>query len=70
MVPLQFFGAAMVAIVIWIIVVIALIIIDIAIAVWVYRDARERGMEAALWLLIVLLTGLIGLIIYLIVIEG
>ncbi|MHA1262637.1 MAG: PLDc N-terminal domain-containing protein [Candidatus Freyarchaeota archaeon] len=34
-----------------------------------YRDARDRGMEAALWLLIVLLTGPLGLIIYLMVRE-
>lgn len=42
-------------------------IISIILAVWVYSDAEKRGMEAALWLLIVLLTGIIGLIIYLIV---
>lgn len=35
--------------------------------VWVYRDAQERGMDAAIWLLIVLLTGPVGLIVYLIV---
>lgn len=42
--------------------------INIAILVWVYRDAQSRGMDnAVLWLVIVLLTGLLGLIIYLIV---
>ncbi|MBS7248444.1 MAG: PLDc N-terminal domain-containing protein [Candidatus Jordarchaeales archaeon] len=66
MVPLQF---EFLAFGIWLAVVIGLIILDIVIAVWVYRDAKRRGMEAALWLLIVLLTGLIGLIIYLIVRE-
>jgi len=44
-------------------------IISIVLAVWVYSDAEKRGMEAALWLIIVLLTGVIGLIIYLIVRE-
>ena len=40
----------------------------VAICVYVYRDATARGMEnAALWLIIVILTGLIGLIVYLIV---
>lgn len=40
----------------------------IAICVYVYRDATARGMDnAVLWLIIVILTGLIGLIIYLIV---
>nr|MDO8082972.1 PLDc N-terminal domain-containing protein [Candidatus Freyarchaeota archaeon] len=48
---------------------IAVIAIWIVLAVWVYRDANERGMDAAIWLLIVILTGIIGLIIYLIVRE-
>lgn len=42
-------------------------LIAILIAVWVYKDAKRRGENGALWLLIVLLTGLIGLIIWLIV---
>lgn len=41
--------------------------IQIAIAIWVYRDAKKRGEDALLWLLIVLLTGLIGLIIYVLI---
>lgn len=47
--------------------VILFIVIDILIALWVYRDAEKRGMGGALWLIIVLLTGIIGLIIYLVV---
>jgi TctA family transporter len=47
--------------------IIGLIAVWILLAVWVYRDARKRGMEATLWLLVVLLTGIIGLIVYLIV---
>lgn len=42
-------------------------IIWILIAVWVYRDAKERGMSAGVWVLIVLLIGIIGLIVYLVV---
>ncbi len=56
--------------IIWIAIVLITIIsliIQVAIGVWIYKDAKKRKMEAALWLLIVLLTGLIGLIIYFIV---
>ena len=46
-------------------------IIAIFLCVWVYQDAKKRyppeSAEPVIWLLIVLLTGLIGLIIYLIV---
>jgi len=48
-------------------VVIGLWIIFLLIAIWVYRDAESRGMSGVLWLLVVLLTGIIGLIIYLVV---
>jgi len=50
-----------------ILLIIGLIAVWILLAVWVYRDAKKRGMEATLWLLLVLLTGIIGLIVYLIV---
>ena len=42
-------------------------IIAILLCVWVYRDAESRGMSGPLWLIIVLITGIIGLIVYLIV---
>lgn len=45
----------------------AVIIVIIAIAVWVYRDAEKRGMNGALWLIVVLVGSIIGLIIYLII---
>lgn len=45
-------------------------IIFILIAVWVYKDASKRGMSGGLWLLIVIILGIIGLIIYLIVRRG
>jgi hypothetical protein len=41
--------------------------INIAILVWVYKDAQARGAEPMLWLILVFFTGLIGLIIWLIV---
>ncbi|MEM2146522.1 MAG: hypothetical protein QW279_14265 [Candidatus Jordarchaeaceae archaeon] len=67
MIPLQFettlFGMSLV----WAIFFIVWCIIGIILAIWVYRDAESRGENGALWLIIVLLLGLIGLIIYLIV---
>ncbi len=48
-----------------------MILAVVLIAVWVYRDARKRYPEGSsapiLWLLVVLLTGLVGLIVYLVV---
>ena len=64
------FGYAFLAFLIFggiILFIIGLIAVWILLAVWVYRDAKKRGMEATLWLLLVLLTGFIGLIVYLIV---
>jgi len=55
---------------IWLILIVLVVvyyIIGILIAVWVYKDAKKRDMNAAVWLLIVLLTGCIGCIIYLVV---
>ena len=46
---------------------VVIFIVWIILAIWVYRDAQERGMSGALWLIIVLITGIIGLIIYLVV---
>jgi hypothetical protein len=43
-------------------------IIAIILAIWVYKDAEERGdSNAVLWLIVVLFLGIIGLIIYLVV---
>jgi uncharacterized membrane protein YhaH (DUF805 family) len=64
------FGYALLALLIFgffILIIIGLFVVWILLAVWVYRDAKKRGMEATLWLLLVLLTGFIGLIVYLIV---
>lgn len=46
---------------------IIMIIVWIIIAIWVYRDAEKRDSSGALWLLIVLLTGIIGLIIWFVI---
>lgn len=45
----------------------AWLIIWILVAVWVYQDAQSRNMSGVLWLIVVILLGLIGIIIYLIV---
>jgi ABC-type transport system involved in multi-copper enzyme maturation permease subunit len=42
-------------------------IISILLCIWVYRDAESRGMSGVLWLIVVIITGIIGLIIYLVV---
>jgi hypothetical protein len=47
------------------IVLVAIIALHIAILVWVARDAKARGMDnAVLWMILVMLTGVLGLIIY------
>jgi ABC-type transport system involved in multi-copper enzyme maturation permease subunit len=42
-------------------------IVWILVAIWVYKDAQKHGKNGVLWLIIVILLGLIGLIIYLVV---
>ncbi len=43
----------------------AIIALNIALLVWVARDAKSRGMDsAAIWMILVMFTGVIGLIIY------
>jgi len=44
----------------------AIIAVNIAILVWVARDAKARGLDnGVLWMLLVLFTGIVGLIVYL-----
>jgi hypothetical protein len=53
---LGFFGLIMVGV----------IALNIALLIWVARDAKSRGMDnAVVWMILVMLTGIIGLIIYL-----
>lgn len=44
---------------------VGILILDIALLVWVARDAKSRGMDnAVVWMVLVMFTSLIGLIIY------
>ena len=43
------------------------LIIALLIAIWVYKDAEKRGSSGVLWLIIVIIAGIIGLIIWLVV---
>ena len=52
------------------IVVVLLFVIGLLLAIWVYKDAERRGMSGVLWLIVVLIAGIIGLIIYLVVRKG
>jgi hypothetical protein len=46
--------------------IVILIVINIALLVWVARDAKNRGMDGAvIWMLLVMFTSFLGLIIYL-----
>lgn len=60
----SWFGFGLAACFLWIII---WFIIWIAVAIWVYKDAERRGKSGALWLIIVILLGIIGIIIWLIV---
>lgn len=57
------FGFGVLMCVIWLVVFIVFIVL----AIWVYKDAEKRGSSGALWLIIVIFTGIIGLIIWLVV---
>jgi uncharacterized membrane protein YhaH (DUF805 family) len=47
-------------------IIVAIIALNIALLVWVARDAKNRGMDSAiLWMVLVMVTGVIGLVIYL-----
>jgi len=54
----------------WIVPILIYYVIGVFCAIWVYNDAKKRrGMPHTIWLLIVLLTGVVGLIVYLIIRE-
>ena len=59
-----FMGVAMVTCLIFAII---WLVVWILVAIWVYKDANKRGKNGVLWLIIVILLGLIGLIIWLVV---
>ncbi|MFX0126299.1 MAG: zinc-ribbon domain-containing protein [Candidatus Hodarchaeota archaeon] len=50
-----------------IIVGVILFVLFIKLLIWLYRDANRRNMDGTLWVLIVVVSGLIGLIIYFII---
>ena len=52
---------------IFLVVMIVICVIDLLLAIWVFKDAKKRDMNAAVWLLIVLFFPCIGCIIYLVV---
>ena len=41
------------------------LVINVAILFWVAKDAKSRGMDGAIWIFLILFTGLLGLAIYL-----
>jgi len=50
----------------FIFIIIAVFVLHIALLVWVAKDAKNRGMGSSVgWIFLILLTGVIGLIIYL-----
>lgn len=43
-----------------------ILVLNIALLVWIARDAKSRGMDSAvIWMLLVMFTSVVGLIIYL-----
>jgi uncharacterized membrane protein YhaH (DUF805 family) len=51
---------------VFIIAIFLLIAVNIAILIWVARDAKARGMDGSvMWVILVAFTGFIGLIVYL-----
>jgi len=47
------------------VVIVGIVVLHIALLVWVARDAKARGMDSAVvWMILVMCTGLLGLIIY------
>ena len=59
-------GACGAGIGVMIFIFVAIIAINIALLVWVARDAKGRGMDSSvLWMILVMVTGPIGLVIYL-----
>jgi len=58
-------GACGAGIAVLIAIPIAILALNIALLIWVARDAKSRGMDSAvMWMILVMLTSVIGLIIY------
>jgi len=46
------------------------LVVHVLVAVWVYQDIRRRGCGSGIWIVIALLTGLLGTLVYAIVRLG
>lgn len=46
------------------------LVVHILVAIWVYRDIRERNSGSGIWIVLALLTGLLGVLVYAIVRLG
>jgi uncharacterized membrane protein YhaH (DUF805 family) len=58
-------GFACASCVVVLIIPFAILVLNIALLVWVARDAKARGMDSsALWMILVMFTSVIGLLIY------
>ena len=44
--------------------ILIVVVVHVLILVWVVRDAKNRGLEAPVWAIVVLISGLLGLIVY------
>ena len=46
------------------------LVVNILLAVWVYQDIRKRGTGSGIWIVIALITGLLGALVYAVVRLG
>lgn len=58
-------GGTMLMIVVPIVLAIVMLAVNVAILFWVAKDAKSRGMDGAMWIFLILFTGVLGLAIYL-----
>ncbi|HET6617893.1 MAG TPA: hypothetical protein VFH69_08795 [Gemmatimonadota bacterium] len=59
-------GACGVGLGVMIVILLAILALNVALLIWVARDAKARGLDnSVLWMILVMVTGPIGLIIYL-----
>lgn len=58
-------GGGILMIVVPIVFVVVIVVLNIALLIWVARDSKNRNMDSSvMWMMLVMFTGLIGLIIY------
>lgn len=50
---------------IFMVILLVSLVIGIALAFWVYNDAKSRGDNAVLWVIVVVIFGLLGFVVYL-----